>query len=265
MFGLDWLILRSLVPGYALDLHAVRSASHFSRPELSDQLEVLGVVDVQLPRLVVLELGVVNHLEWQLFAAEAPDALYLEIRLNIQDALPCETMLSEVIESLQEPTHQVLCLVEHSAFFAELVVMEEPELVAFRIELLLEGGHTTASLVLVIDYQGLEVEEVPGAWWQLVKLFLRERAVLFHWLWLLLLSRLRLGSSLLLLDFFLWHRGELWRLHRDSAELYVAERRNKGRQADEGLEPLGHIGISLGLLVCLNQSGVRSDQKRSKK
>jgi hypothetical protein len=74
-------------------------------------------------------------------------------------------MLPEMVKSLQEATHQVLSLVEDCTFFSILVIVEEPELIAFWIVLLFQSFHTTSGFVFVVDHQSFEVEEVPWTWW----------------------------------------------------------------------------------------------------
>lgn len=74
-------------------------------------------------------------------------------------------MLPKVVKSLQEATHQVLSLVKDCTFFSVLVIVEEPELVAFWIVLLFQSFHTASSFVFVVDHQSFEVKEVPWTWW----------------------------------------------------------------------------------------------------
>ena len=65
------------MPPGGLDEHAVCRAAVLCRPELSDELEVLRIVDVHLAVVVVFELLVIELFLWDLLASEAPDSLNL--------------------------------------------------------------------------------------------------------------------------------------------------------------------------------------------
>lgn len=168
----------------------------FCTPEFSDELEIFLVVEVHLACLVVLVLWMVNHFCWDFLSSEAPDALNVKFWLVSDDAHSCESVLSEVVESLEEALHQVFSLVEDLTFVSVLVVVEEPERVAFWVVLLLQGSHTASSLVLVVDHESLEVEEVPVTRWESFK---RVDVFLGWLLFSFLLLGLWLGLLLLLL------------------------------------------------------------------
>jgi len=72
-------------------------------------------------------------------------------------------VLSEIVESLQETFHQILRHEHDLALLTELFVVEEPESVAFWIELFLQNLHSTTCFVLMIYHGSLEVKEVPWA------------------------------------------------------------------------------------------------------
>ena len=115
------------MPHHGLNLHAVGLLADLSTPELSDELEVLLVVEVDLACFVVFELRVVVHFEWDLVASEAPDTLNFKLGLFVEDAHSGQAVLSEVVESLQETLHQVLGFVELFTLTLVLVIVEEPE------------------------------------------------------------------------------------------------------------------------------------------
>ena len=124
------------MPCHTLNFHSVGCATNLSRPELSNELEVFCVIDVHLSSLIVLKLRMVHQFLWQFLSTETPNALNLKVRHFIQDAHSRKRMFPEEIKPMQETTQQVLSLVQDCSFFAVLVVMEEPELVAFWVKLL---------------------------------------------------------------------------------------------------------------------------------
>lgn len=208
------------MPHGGLDLLTVSlSLATFSRPELPNELEVLFIVELNLTVVVVFELRMFVHFCWNFLTSEAPDTFNLKIRRFTEDAHFSQGVLSEVIKPLQESFHQVLGLVDHLTFASVFVIVEEPERVAYWIILLLKCIHTTTGFVLVVNHECLEVEEVPGTFWEgfewvhrlfLLRCFVSSRL----WFWFLLLLRLLFGLFTTCSSFF---EGWLARFGNDGA------------------------------------------------
>jgi len=67
------------VPDDGLNLHLVGFLSNFCTPELSDQLEVFGIVEIHFTMVVVLELRMLMQFLRNFFASKAPDTLDLKV------------------------------------------------------------------------------------------------------------------------------------------------------------------------------------------
>jgi len=102
-------------------------------------------------------------------STDEEDALDLKIGNLVQHAELAEGVLPEVVHSLKETFKKVLELIVDGTFLAELLVMQEPESVAFKIDLLHELGPALAALVWSIDVVGLEVEEIEAGGGQGIK------------------------------------------------------------------------------------------------
>ena len=159
----------SLVPGGDLDGHALAGAASRGGEEVSSDGNVLLLGHVELAWLHVLELRVVNALLWDDLSTDEEHAHDLEIGHLVEHAELAESVLSEVIETLEETFEKVLELVVDGTFLAELLVVEEPEGVSFEVDLLHELVPTFASLVGHIHVVSLEVEEIEGGGRQGIK------------------------------------------------------------------------------------------------
>ena len=236
----------SLVPGGDLDGHTLAGAASRGSEEVSSNGNVLLLGHVELAWLHVLELRVVNALLWDDLSTDEEHAHDLEIGHLVEHAELAESVLSEVIETLEETFKKVLELIVDGTFLAELLVVEEPEGVSFEVDLLHELVPTFASLVGHIHVVSLEVEEIEGGGGQGIKRVLRR-------LWLiasgsrlrLLLLCLCLLCLLFLLSLWLLSHGKLGWLQHLLAWLDVAKGANEWWQARHSAEPARDVGDAL--------------------
>ena len=203
--------------------------------ELSAELLVSLVGHVHFAGAHVLELRVVNALLRNDLASDEEDTSDLEGWLSAEHADLTEGMLAEVVKTLKETFEEVSKLILDGTLVANLLVVEEPEGVALKIDLVHELIEALARLIGDVDVVSLEVEEIEGAGRQKVE-----------WVTFLLglLSGLGLGSSslglgLLLLD--LEDGLDALLGHPDLAE--DSDKLGEGRDASE---PSAGLGGSLG-------------------
>ena len=204
--------------------------------ELSAELLVSLVGHVHLAGAHVLELRVVNALLRNDLATDEEDTSDLEGWLSAEHADLTEGVLAEVVKTLKETFEEVSKLILDGTLVANLLVVEEPEGVALKIDLFHELVEALARLIGDVDVVSLEVEEIEGAGRQKVE-----------WVTFLLrlLSGLGLGSSsslglgLLLLD--LEDGLDALLGHPDLAE--DSDKLGEGRDASE---PSAGLGGSLG-------------------
>ena len=247
------------MPGRDDDWEAFTSLSLalLGTPMLSNQLLILWIIEVHLAWSTVLKLWVINGLLWQHSASEAENTPDVEVWLSTNHVELTKGMLSEVVESLEESSEQVLKLVQNLSLATELLVAHIPEGVALRVELLSELVHGAASLVWVVDIEGLEVEEVPWGWWEGIEwvaflLLLLSWLGGSGWLWCLLLLLLLGLCSLRLSLKFVW-------LEWLGTWLNEAKDPSEGRHASDPGEPLGHVAH--GLLEASVQTGLEGDDQ----
>ena len=203
--------------------------------ELSAELLVSLVGHVHFAGAHVLELRVVNALLRNDLATDEEDTSNLEGWLSAEHADLTEGVLAEVVKTLKETFEEVSKLILDGTLVANLLVVEEPEGVALKIDLVHELIEALARLIGDVDVISLEVEEIEGAGRQKVE-----------WVTFLLglLSGLGLGSSslglgLLLLD--LEDGLDALLGHPDLAE--DSDKLGEGRDASE---PSAGLGGSLG-------------------
>ena len=115
------------MPHDRLGFHSVDHFALLGSPESSEECNVCGIVQVHPALLVVLELWVVNGFLGNGGASEEPDTLDFEVGLLTKDDVSGESVLSELVESLEETLAEVLSLVEDLALSLVLVVVEEPD------------------------------------------------------------------------------------------------------------------------------------------
>ena len=227
----------SLVPHGDSDWESHGSASHVLGGEEVSGKVLIGLnLHVELAWLHVLELRMVVALLRDDLTTDEQDTGNFEVGLLTKHAHLTEGVLAEVIKTLKEALKKVHELILNLTLLTELLVVQEPEGVALKIDLFHELLPALASLVGVVDVEGLEVEEIEG----------RRRESLKWVLWLLLLlSRLWLGCLRgLLLLLFLGHfglflLGKLGWLQGLLARLDVAEGANKWWQASNTQKPAG--------------------------
>ena len=133
------------------------AVSLLEAPELGDKGLILGVGGVELLLFVVFELWVVNHLLWDFVTSEHPDGDDVELWLLTNNGDGSPSVLSEVIDSLEEAVEQVVELVLLHTFTFVLVVVQEVDAVAISVVVFKEVLHTLASFVRLIHEEGLEV------------------------------------------------------------------------------------------------------------
>jgi hypothetical protein len=102
------IIIRSLVPADSLDGHTVYFISWFDTPEGSDQILVFLDIQVELSLLVVLELWVVNCFLRNASTAPHPNTFNFETWLITKHQVSCETVLAEIVESLEETIAEIV-------------------------------------------------------------------------------------------------------------------------------------------------------------
>ena len=180
----------SLVPHGDSDGVSHGSASHVLGGEEVSGKVLIGLnLHVELAWLHVLELRMVVALLRDDLTTDKQDTGNFEVGLLTKHAHLTESVLAEVIETLKEALKKVHELVLNLTLLAELLVVQEPEGVALKIDLFHELLPALASLVGVVDVEGLEVEEIEGR---------RRKSLKWVHGLLLRLSILRLGSSSLL-------------------------------------------------------------------
>ena len=224
------------MPHGGVDGEAHGGASAVLRAEeLSAELLVSLVGHVHFAGAHVLELRVVNALLRNDLASDEEDTSDLEGWLSAEHADLTEGVLAEVVKTLKETFEEVSKLILDGTLVANLLVVEEPEGVALKIDLVHELIEALARLIGDVDVISLEVEEIEGAGRQKVE-----------WVTFLLglLSGLGLGSSslglgLLLLD--LEDGLDALLGHPDLAE--DSDKLGEGRDASE---PSAGLGGSLG-------------------
>ena len=224
------------MPHGGVDGEAHGGASAVLRAEeLSAELLVSLVGHVHFAGAHVLELRVVNALLRNDLATDEEDTSNLEGWLSAEHADLTEGVLAEVVKTLKETFEEVSKLILDGTLVANLLVVEEPEGVALKIDLVHELIEALARLIGDVDVISLEVEEIEGAGRQKVE-----------WVTFLLglLSGLGLGSSslglgLLLLD--LEDGLDALLGHPDLAE--DSDKLGEGRDASE---PSAGLGGSLG-------------------
>jgi len=217
------------------------------RHELSGEIGIGSVLHVHLTGAHVLELGVVNALLRDDRTADEKDTGHLHGGLGTEKAKLTESVLAEVIETLQEALEEVNELVLNGTFVADLLVVKEPEGVALPIALSKELVETFSGLIGRVDVVRLEVEEIEGS-----------RGESLKWVHLLLrrIFWLRLGGlgGSLLLSLGLLLHGELGRLDCLRTRLDIAESAHKGWKASHADKPSRNGGHAL--LEALIEAGL---------
>jgi hypothetical protein len=205
-------------------------------------LSVGFVGDIEFSLLVILELGVVEHLLGNSLASEEPDSLDVEVRLFSEDCVHGECVLSEVVDSLEESIHHVEGLIKNFTFTRVLVILTEVDSVVFRDIVVKEELEAFSLLVLVVDEEGLEVVEVELAGVGLVEFIKGINILLDNGLTILIncgLLHLGLGYNHWLL---LNREGRLDGL---GAELDGSESGNYLWELGNSLNPGGDVGEGL--------------------
>ena len=159
----------SLVPGSDLAGQAIDDLTLLGGEVLLDELDVGGVLVVDLAGLDVLELRVVVPLLRDLKTTGEKNTLDLKVGLVAEHANLTEGDLSAALESLHETLDQVLELVSNSSLSTELLVVDEPEGEACAVNLCHHAVVTLTLLVGDVDEEGLEVEEIEGGRGQGIK------------------------------------------------------------------------------------------------
>jgi len=102
---------------------SIDDVTGFGTPEISNELPVSFVVNIQFSDLVIFKLRVFLHFLWDSLSSEEPDSLDLKVGFFSQDCVHGEGVLSEVVESLEEAIQQVGSLIENFTLaFVHLVV-----------------------------------------------------------------------------------------------------------------------------------------------
>ena len=115
------------MPADRLDVHAVNFVGWFDTPESSDQIFVFLDSQVELSLLVVLELWVINCFLRNASTAPHPNTFNFETWLITEYQVSCETVLAEIVESLEETIAEIVGDVKLFTFSLVLVVVEEPK------------------------------------------------------------------------------------------------------------------------------------------
>jgi len=230
-----------------------------SAPEVADELAVSLVADVELASLVVLELGVVNHLLRDALSAEEPDTLNLEVGLLAKDSGVREGIGSElVVHALEEAVHEVGGLVKQLTLALILLVVHEVDRVALRVVVIEEVLHSLSGfLVTEVHEVGLEVGQHELAGRKEIQRVLSS-GLLFA---LLVVTSGLLGSGSGCLNLLLLLLSNVSRLETLLGELGVSDAGNNLRVLDVGLEPGSHVGHSLAEATI--EDGLEEDEKLS--
>ena len=104
----------------------------------------------------------INQLLWDTLTSNEHDTHQLKVRLSSEHEELSERVLSEVFESLDKALEEILEHVANLTLFAYLLVVEEPESVAFSVNLFHELGVTLTLLVGTVDEERFEVKEIKG-------------------------------------------------------------------------------------------------------
>ena len=120
------------------------------------------------------------------------DTHQLKVRLSSEHEELSERVLSEVFESLDKALEEILEHVANLTLFAYLLVVEEPESVAFSVNLFHELGVTLTLFVRTVDEESFEVEEIEGRRGQELELAFH---LLLSWLFTIIFGSLGLGGS----------------------------------------------------------------------
>jgi len=95
-----------------LDIESVDLLSLFGAPEVSDQFLVIFIINIQFSAFIVFELWVVNHFLWYSLSSEEPDTLDFKFGFISQHQVGGQTVLPEVVNSLEESVQNVGGLIE---------------------------------------------------------------------------------------------------------------------------------------------------------
>jgi hypothetical protein len=131
-----------------------------SAQEVTNKVSILFIINTQLLSSIVFELWVILHLSWNFFSSEDPHSLDFKLWLFSKDGVHGPSVLSKVVNSLQETIHKVKGLVENNSLTFVHLVVEFPYGETFLIVLLEEGLHGFISLVWVVNEESLEVVHV---------------------------------------------------------------------------------------------------------
>jgi hypothetical protein len=152
----------SLVQLAILDLSAVDNIFVLGCPVVSDEVSVSFDVDGKLSLLVVLELGVVEHLLGDDLASVKPDSFDVERGLLSNDGVHGKDVSSEVVASLEESVEVVCGLVENDSLAFALLVLDVEDDISISIVVVEEELEAFFLLLLLgeVDEVGLESVEV---------------------------------------------------------------------------------------------------------
>jgi len=219
---------------------------------------VLLIGFIELGEDMIFVLWVVLDLEWNSISSPYKYSSNLQIRFSSIDSHGSKTILSEMIESLQESIHKIQGMMELLSFTLILVIVDVPDGETSWVILLPELSDGLF-LIRGIDDEGLEVEEIEGGWWEVIQWVL----CLFFGLFtiLVLILYLRFGFILYLwfgFILYLWLRfillfwgfeagAEGWKLllGKDGWSIEGLEVVMGG----QGGEPLSQVGETLSELV----------------
>jgi hypothetical protein len=115
-------MMYSFVEFAFLNLESVDNITGLGRPEFSDELFVFGFAEVKFSNIVVFKLRMFLHLFRDTLSSEEPDTLDFKVGFFTKDSNHSESVLSEVIESLEETVHEVSGLIEDFSFTWILLV-----------------------------------------------------------------------------------------------------------------------------------------------
>jgi hypothetical protein len=149
-----------------LDLLSVDGFTSLGSPEFGDELSVFFLGDIEFSLCVVFELWVVEHLLGNALASEKPDSFNLKVGFFSQNSHHCECVGSEVVDSLEESVHEVLCLVENNTFTFVLFVVNEVDGVSLWVVGLEEFLHAFSFLVWEVNKESLEFWENKFGGWE---------------------------------------------------------------------------------------------------
>jgi len=234
-----------------LNLESVDYLSLLGAPEIGDEFSVFLFVDAELGLLIVFELGMVQHLLGNSLSSEQPHSLNFKVWLLSKHGVHGESVLSEVINSLEESVEVVGGLVKNHTLTFVLLVVNEVDGVSLSVVVLEEELHALSSSVFVVDNEGLECEQVEGTGREHVQRI----DILLFGLWFI--ASLGLFGFLNFLDFFLFG-GSNW-LDDLGSEVHVTESLHSFGQVNNSVNEVGSVGH------CLSESTIQSSLEWQKK